>query len=42
MLSVYTQVYTGVENSGLLGPHASKRSQSETALTKRICPASST
>jgi hypothetical protein len=24
---VYTQVYTGVENSGLLGPHASERSQ---------------
>ena len=37
--SVYTPVYTGVENSGLLGPHASKRSHSETALTKRICPA---
>jgi hypothetical protein len=40
--SVYTQVYTGVENSGLLGPHASKRSQSETALAKRICPPLST
>ena len=40
--SVYTQVYTGVENSGPLGPHASKRSQSETALAKRICPPLST
>jgi hypothetical protein len=27
--SVYTKVYTGVENSGLLGPHASKRPQPE-------------
>lgn len=36
---VYTQVYTGVENSGLLGPHASKPPQPETVLTKRICPA---
>ena len=39
---VYTQVYTGVENSGLLGPHTSKWSQSETALAKRISPALST
>ena len=40
--SVYTQVYTGVENSGHLGPHTSKGPQPETALTKRICPPLST
>ena len=38
----YLDPYTGVENSGLSGPHASKRSQPETALTKRICPPLST
>jgi hypothetical protein len=37
MPSVYTRVYTGVENSGHLGPHTSKRPQPETASTKRIC-----
>jgi len=40
--SVYTQVYTSIENSGRLGPPASERPQHKTASIRRFCPALST